>query len=616
MPRRFAALAVLATAVTAPGVASGSGRLSTPEIVFTADRLPSVYGEIYRVGADGRRMNLSRSPYKDTDPLLSPDGTQVAFFSERDGYKAVYVVGIDGRGLTRLSSRAGLETGGQVVWDPDSTRLVFVNSNALYLAQRGRRAHALTRIHGMPAWSPDGRLITVSTRRPRGHNFAEALTPEGKVVWRVHQEGSFASWSKQGRFGVSVPGGLRVYDERGHRLAGVVGRAFAWSRDGKRLASVVANRLEVRTSDGRRVVFSKALPFLGANTYAALQWIDASRLVIWGGLETQGLDVSTGEPWKVKSHLSAFNTQFGQVTATRIGKSFDLRILPFGGGPQRSIARVPGCWDDGGFGAAVAAVQFTADGRSLIYQSKCGEPFNNLYVVTPDGSRVRRLTRSNENERDPQWSPDGSRIVYARSEYSGPSCKGCPETLWVRNAGGSHPRQLTPSREGTWDSSPSWSPDGQEIVFSRARPSSQHLVIVHAAGGRARSFHVSGEHPAWGPLGIVYDGASWILAPDGRQVRRITDSGWPAWSRDGRLAFLDTFDEEVRIEIVGQPTRRLRLPLKGATGIAWSPDGRKLALTARANATAPSDVYTVDADGRHLKRLTWNLNASGVSWRG
>ena len=53
----------------------------------------------------------------------------------------------------------------------------------------------------------------------------------------------------------------------------------------------------------------------------------------------------------------------------------------------------------------------------------------------------------------------------------------------------------------------------------------------------------------------------------------------------------------------------------GVQSVAWSPDDRRFVLTASAKPNAPFDVYTVDADGRHLTRLTWNLNASSATWR-
>jgi len=49
--------------------------------------------------------------------------------------------------------------------------------------------------------------------------------------------------------------------------------------------------------------------------------------------------------------------------------------------------------------------------------------------------------------------------------------------------------------------------------------------------------------------------------------------------------------------------------------LAWSPDGTRLVVTARATATAPVDVYTVNPNGSDPIRLTQNYDAGGVTWR-
>src|SRR5579884_3058302 len=68
-------------------------------IAFAADRAPTSYGEIYRVGADGTVLNLTRSPAVDQFPAASPDGKLVAFVRGRAHTLQVDVVGGDGRGL-------------------------------------------------------------------------------------------------------------------------------------------------------------------------------------------------------------------------------------------------------------------------------------------------------------------------------------------------------------------------------------------------------------------------------------------------------------------------------------------------------------------------------------
>jgi Tol biopolymer transport system component len=113
-------------------VASAAGPPPEAAIVFASDLTPWSSGEIYRLDLDGRRVNLSRSPADDTDPLISPDGTHVAFVSDRgmvDGNRRVFVVSRDGTGLRAVSSpieRHQYSFGGDALaWSRDSRRLVF-----------------------------------------------------------------------------------------------------------------------------------------------------------------------------------------------------------------------------------------------------------------------------------------------------------------------------------------------------------------------------------------------------------------------------------------------------------------------------------------------------------
>ena len=76
-----------------------------------------------------------------------------------------------------------------------------------------------------------------------------------------------------------------------------------------------------------------------------------------------------------------------------------------------------------------------------------------LYVVNADGSGKQKLTSARYST--PAWSPDGGKIAF-----------GAGSNVWVMNADGSEPLNLTPE-PGT-DSDPVWSPDGRRIAF-RAR---------------------------------------------------------------------------------------------------------------------------------------------------
>lgn len=74
--------------------------------------------------------------------------------------------------------------------------------------------------------------------------------------------------------------------------------------------------------------------------------------------------------------------------------------------------------------------------------------------MNADGSRVRRLTRGKASERDPAWSPDGEQIAFTRQGRNNVA------EIWVMNADGSGATRLTNDRG--YDVQPSWSQTARE----------------------------------------------------------------------------------------------------------------------------------------------------------
>jgi TolB protein len=163
--------------VLAAACAACSGAIAgtaTPPIVFAADRAPALTGEVYRLDADGRLVDLSKSPFADSTASVSPDGRSVAFASNRGGSGGIYVAAIDGSGLQRLETPT-IDMGPQgqqieLAWAPDSRRLAVISGNGissrLAVVGPGRKPVVLMRkLAVLPSWSPEGRLVTVLVNR-------------------------------------------------------------------------------------------------------------------------------------------------------------------------------------------------------------------------------------------------------------------------------------------------------------------------------------------------------------------------------------------------------------------------------------------------------------------
>lgn len=135
--------------------------------------------------------------------------------------------------------------------------------------------------------------------------------------------------------------------------------------------------------------------------------------------------------------------------------------------------------------AALGSPQFVGRTRSVVYASLCYEPFSNLYSIAADGSGLQEIAAIKPYATQPALSPDGSEIAYSWAKFTGFSCKGCASEIRVAGADGSNTRVLTnPSMDCTFDFSPTWSPDGQTILYSEGSCDSPgELFTVQAAGG-------------------------------------------------------------------------------------------------------------------------------------
>jgi len=130
---------------------------------------------------------------------------------------------------------------------------------------------------------------------------------------------------------------------------------------------------------------------------------------------------------------------------------------------------------------------WSPDGSRIAF-SKTGK----LYVVNADGTGFTPLTNP-EGAEYPSWSPDGTRLAY-KSGGSG--------DIWVRNADGSNPVQLTTAAEQ--EDLPRWSPDSRRIVFDRIVNGSSLFVINADGTGEIRLSAAATASEGW---------ASWSPVP-------------------------------------------------------------------------------------------------------
>jgi WD40 repeat protein len=250
-----------------------------------------------------------------------------------------------------------------------------------------------------------------------------------------------------------------------------------------------------------------------------------------------------------------------------------------------------------------------ANGRIVFASDRdTGDGRFQIYSVNPDGSDLARLTDNTLTDRQPAWSPDGTKIAFLRR----PNQQFELYDLYLMDADGSNQTRITPSSYWFAPENISWSPDGQKIVVTEAPVSD--IAIVDTAGGIRV---ISGGHdPAWSPDGqkialqIGQPGPLYTINPDGSErtyvpmaptfVQPIED---PAWrpdsitlaatvpSSDGSLHDIYTVSD-------ASGDSRKRLTNEGPVpegadnrGADWSPDGEKIVYE------SDGDIYSMDADG-------------------
>src|SRR5262249_37266121 len=220
----------------------------------------------------------------------------------------------------------------------------------------------------------------------------------------------------------------------------------------------------------------------------------------------------------------------------------------------------------------------------------------------PDGSGRRQLTNSGVDDLEPRLSPDGTRIV----RENGPGNTSAIGPIWLISRDGTGQHELLPVGD-----SPSWSPDGSQIAFSRADQISTMDVVT-----KVESPVTAGEQPAWSPNGqtiafIRHGGedALYTARADGTTVTQVLSGtaaqatagaypgfpfhlSSPTWSPGGRtisveFAWSDSHDTHAGAFLVGTDGSNLRtapwtepvIEPYSLAATAWSPDGTQVALS-------------------------------------
>lgn len=262
-----------------------------------------------------------------------------------------------------------------------------------------------------------------------------------------------------------------------------------------------------------------------------------------------------------------------------------------------------------------------------------------IFTMKASGSGLKQLTNLEEDEAyQPSWSPDGSQIVFSttlRSSSNGLS-------LYVMNADGSDMRALN-ERENSHipspGNNPQWSPDGTRIVFDRCVNcqigTNLELFIYDFETDsviRLTDNKSSESNPTWSPDGQriaftsdrdYFDGDTlrfrkdlYVIDADGKNLQRLTNNGFVGsldWHPDGtQIVFaangihIYSFDKN--------EVTKFNIEISNVRPVNWSGDG-KFILLAAFDQQRQTNLYLLNINNETTKSLKSEPQQfSGIDW--
>lgn len=214
---------------------------------------------------------------------------------------------------------------------------------------------------------------------------------------------------------------------------------------------------------------------------------------------------------------------------------------------------------------------FAPGGAEIVFASNRNGTFD-LYRLVLQTGELTQLTNRIGNVLSPSYSPDGQKIVFVNRVGEGPAA------LWIINRDGLNPQQVYPASNNVVAAA--WSPDGSVIAYAMSLDQPKEFEIF-------------------------------LMNPDGTNHRRISQGllgigGSLAWSPDGRYLLIfagPPGDKDIyRLDISNG--NFLRLTTGGNnTAASYSPDGTQIVFNSLRN-DGQADLYIMNADGSDLRQLT------------
>jgi len=252
------------------------------------------------------------------------------------------------------------------------------------------------------------------------------------------------------------------------------------------------------------------------------------------------------------------------------------------------------------------------------YQPIDGSGPHQIYSIHVDGSENYKMIDAEIGLNHHDWSPDGNKMAAVGYVGSGNDTW----SIHVFDAGGTNLTRLT-FIENVWDNDPNWSPDGEQICFTRIYPDQNYfeeLWIMDKDGSNQHWIEIEGASAKWSPDGtrLIYFSEKngnydlYSCNIDGTGEQQITNSPMgeltPEWSPDGSKIAYTRVDEDMRHDICimdsnGQNIQCLTGNTEHGGGAPhWSPNG--LAIAFHSGPFEGWEVFIINDDGTGLQQVT------------
>ena len=455
-----------ATAPVAPVLSEPSPSPDHREIAFVSG------GDIWTVPYGGGEARLLVShPATESRPIYSPDGTQLAFVSNRSGNGDVYVLTVatgDTRRITWDDVNDQLDG-----WSRDGKWLYFSSTShdiaGMSDVYRVRATGGTPMIvagdrYATEYWSapsPDGSTVAITAR---GMPFAQWWRNghshlDESEIWLVHDVavGSASTPRYEAVTSGGAKSGWPMWSPDGGTIYFMSDRSGSenlWSRvasggEPRQLTRFTGGRLlwPAISADGKAITFERDF---GVWTY----------------------DVASGQAHQVNVALRGAPAGHGTEHLTLTNGIQQLALSP-----------------------DAKKVAFVVHGEIFAASAK-------------DGGDATRVTETPGAEEQIAWAPDSRRLAYS-SDRDG------AWHIWLYDFGTRTERQLTRGREN--DITPRWSPDGKQLAFERG---GRELHVLDVASGTDRKVAT-----AWLSIPPFVDTREVTWSPDGKWLAYVTGAG-------------------------------------------------------------------------------------------